>query len=119
MRKVNEERGKYLTFKDYELDNEIECKQLIFKLTSLGYEIIDVEVEETVELDMQTVDGHYRIQDFIDKYDFIAKYEIDKIWITLNCSGHTLSLTMKLKGKTITLSSENPNLELEEILQMN
>lgn len=117
MKKISEERGKYLTFKDYELDNDFECKQLIFKLISLGYDIINIEVEETVEQDMQIVDGNYRVKDFLDKYDLIAKYEIDKISITLDYYGQILELTTRLKGKTINLSSENQTLELEDILQ--
>lgn len=103
-------------FKRYIMSRTFTAKQLLELLLSYSYEILDINVSESVEIDMQVVDGNYTVQRFLECYDTFSNYAISLIEFCIEYQGETLSLMTKMEGDTISFTTSQPDLELDGIL---
>ena len=116
-KKINESINEYCAFKYYEFREQFNIKQLITALIMEGYDINYIEVEEETELDMHVVDGFYRLNDFLEKYEMISKYDISIINIFFEYYGEKVTISCKLNDKTLQMMSPNANLELDDLFK--
>ncbi len=105
--------------KTYRDDKDIDVLAFINGLYETNFEPIKVRLIEGVERDMQSVDGdEYLISTFLEKYDDIKTMGHDLMYRLYGYLGNDrVIITLADDYPVITISTENPDIEIEDILE--
>ena len=113
----NHFNGKY---NKYYVDVCSSYTELAYMIKNSDIKIMFVDVDEDVEIDMQTVSRHYGLEEFINMSSYIesAAYDRERLIVLFLGKLHNKSIMITARSTEnplVTLSSEE-ELELEDIL---
>lgn len=119
MKKTSDVKLGTLQRKRYESDTDVDVYAFVNGLYETNFKPVKVRLIEGVERDMQSVDGNeYLISTFLEEYDEIKTMGHDLMYRVYGYLGNDqVIITIADDYRIISTSTENPDIELEDILK--